>query len=45
VPLGAFWFGWGETRWTPSGFDGWTTGKKPRKIFDWRAAWFEGRKR
>jgi hypothetical protein len=29
VPLDAFWFGWGETRWTPSGFQGWTTGKRP----------------
>jgi hypothetical protein len=33
VPFGAFWFGWGETPWTPSGFDGWTSGKKPRSIF------------
>jgi hypothetical protein len=32
VPLGTFWFGWTETRWTPSGFTGWTTGKKPRAI-------------
>jgi|GEM_PF-1097245 len=34
VPLGFFWFGWHETEWTPSGFEGWTTGKtrvlKPR---------------
>jgi hypothetical protein len=29
VPLGAFWLGWTETPWTPSGFAGWTTGKKP----------------
>lgn len=29
VPFGAFWFGWGETAWTPSGFLGWTSGKKP----------------
>lgn len=35
VPFGAFWFGWRETKWTPSGFDGWTTGKKPRPIFSW----------
>lgn len=28
VPLGWFWFGWHETAWTPSGFEGWTTGKK-----------------
>jgi cellulose synthase/poly-beta-1,6-N-acetylglucosamine synthase-like glycosyltransferase len=33
VPLGSFWLGWGETRWTPSGFEGWTTGKTPRRIF------------
>lgn len=32
VPLGSFWFGWTETPWTPSGFEGWTTGKKPRSI-------------
>ena len=32
VPLGRFWFGWTETAWTPSGFEGWTTGKKPRSI-------------
>lgn len=32
VPLGWFWLGWTETRWTPSGFEGWTTGKKPRAI-------------
>lgn len=29
VPLGTFWFGWGETPWTPSGYQGWTTGKRP----------------
>lgn len=32
VPLGRFWIGWRETAWTPSGFEGWTTGKKPRAI-------------
>jgi hypothetical protein len=32
VPFGAFWFGWTETRWTPSGFEGWTTGKSARSI-------------
>ena len=40
VPLGTFWFGWTETKWTPSGFEGWTTGKKPRHIIprpDWKA--------
>jgi len=30
VPLGWFWLGWSATPWTPSGFEGWTTGKKPR---------------
>jgi hypothetical protein len=29
VPFGAFWFGWGETAWTPSGYQGWTSGKTP----------------
>lgn len=28
VPWGTFWFGWRETPWTPSGYDGWTTGKR-----------------
>ena len=28
VPLGAFWLGWGETPWSPSGFEGFTTGKR-----------------
>lgn len=35
VPLGAFWFGWLDTKWTPNGFEGWTTGKKPRAILTW----------
>lgn len=29
VPLGAFWFGWHKTKWTPNGYEGWTTGKVP----------------
>lgn len=29
VPFGAFWFGWGETVYTPSGFHGWTQGRRP----------------
>jgi hypothetical protein len=29
VPWGSFWLGWQETRWTPNGFDGWTTGVCP----------------
>jgi hypothetical protein len=32
VPFGGFWFGWRETPWTPSGFEGWTTGRKPPPI-------------
>lgn len=32
VPLGKFWFGWGATRWTPSGYEGWTTGRRPRPV-------------
>jgi hypothetical protein len=41
VPFGAFWLGWGETRWTPSGFDGWTTNKKPRSIVPPIKTWFQ----
>lgn len=37
VPLGWWWFGWYETELTPSGFDGWTTGKK-RVMFPRKAA-------
>jgi hypothetical protein len=44
VPWGAFWLGWTETPWTPSGYDGWTTGTKPRSIIPRRGAWF-GRSR
>lgn len=29
VPLGWFWFGWGETPWTPSGYQGWTSNRRP----------------
>jgi hypothetical protein len=35
VPFGAFWFGWLETPWTPNGFEGWSSGKKPRAIVPW----------
>jgi cellulose synthase/poly-beta-1,6-N-acetylglucosamine synthase-like glycosyltransferase len=35
VPFGAFWFGWKHTPWTPSGFDGWTSGQKPPPVY-WR---------
>lgn len=33
VPLGWFWFGWHETPWTPSGYDGWTSGKGRRVMY------------
>jgi cellulose synthase/poly-beta-1,6-N-acetylglucosamine synthase-like glycosyltransferase len=32
VPLGSFWLGWGETPWTPSGYEGFTSNKKRRSI-------------
>ncbi len=32
VPLGRFWLGWGPTRWTPSGYEGWTTGRRPPPV-------------
>ncbi|HVV16422.1 MAG TPA: glycosyltransferase family 2 protein [Polyangia bacterium] len=32
VPLGSFWFGWGRTPFTPSGFDGWSSGKVPPPV-------------
>ena len=32
VPLGTFWFGWNATKWTASGFEGWTTGKAQRPM-------------
>ncbi len=35
VPFGANWFGWKHPPWTPSGFDGWTSGAKPPAIY-WR---------
>lgn len=40
VPLGAFWLGWRETTWTPNGYEGWTSRKKPRAILPPRASWF-----
>jgi hypothetical protein len=33
VPWGKFWLGWEQTRWTPSGFDGWTTGVRPPPVY------------
>jgi hypothetical protein len=44
VPFGAFWLGWSETPWTPSGYDGWTTGKKPNAIIPPMSTWFRGRR-
>jgi hypothetical protein len=41
VPFGSFWFGWSETPWTPSGYEGWTTGKKPRSMLPRRASGHE----
>ena len=29
VPLGAFWLGWHRTKWTPNGYEGWTSGVVP----------------
>jgi hypothetical protein len=40
VPLGRFWLGWRETQWTPNGFEGFTTKKKPRPILPPVSAWF-----
>jgi len=40
VPLGRFWFGWRETQWTPNGFEGFTSKKKPRSILPPRSSWF-----
>ncbi len=39
VPLGGFWLGWGETPWTPSGFEGFTTMKR-RRIVPPISEWF-----
>jgi hypothetical protein len=39
VPLGTFWFGWRETPWTPSGFEGFTTEKR-RSILPPLRQWF-----
>jgi hypothetical protein len=33
VPWGWFWFGWRETPWTPSGFDGWSTKSRPPPVY------------
>jgi hypothetical protein len=39
VPFGPFWFGWTENRYAPSGFEGWTTGKR-RSIIPPLSRWF-----
>ena len=33
VPLGTFWLGWRRTPFTPSGFDGWSSGESPPPVF------------
>ncbi len=41
VPFGKFWFGWRETPWTSSGFEGFTSKKKKqRPILPPRSEWF-----
>jgi cellulose synthase/poly-beta-1,6-N-acetylglucosamine synthase-like glycosyltransferase len=40
VPLGKFWLGWRETQWTPNGFEGFTSKKKPAAILPPRSLWF-----
>lgn len=45
VPLGAFWFGWSETPWTPSGFEGWTSKRKPGRILPPVREWFRRHRR
>lgn len=43
VPLGKFWLGWRETQWTPNGFEGFTSKKKPRSIVPPASTWFRRR--
>jgi hypothetical protein len=33
VPLGSFWLGWHRTPYTPSGFEGWSSGQSPPPVF------------
>ncbi|HKO94889.1 MAG TPA: glycosyltransferase family 2 protein [Polyangiaceae bacterium] len=40
VPLGWFWLGWGKTEWTPNGYEGWTTKKRPASIVPPVRQWF-----
>jgi hypothetical protein len=44
VPFGWFWLGWGETPWTPSGYEGWTSGRQPRSILPRLEVWRPGRR-
>ena len=43
VPFGKFWVGWRETPWTPNGFEGFTSKKKPRSILPPVSEWFRRR--
>jgi hypothetical protein len=43
VPFGKFWVGWRETPWTPNGFEGFTSKKKPRSILPPASTWFRRR--
>jgi cellulose synthase/poly-beta-1,6-N-acetylglucosamine synthase-like glycosyltransferase len=40
VPFGKFWLGWRETPWSPNGFEGFTSKKKPRSILPPTSTWF-----
>jgi cellulose synthase/poly-beta-1,6-N-acetylglucosamine synthase-like glycosyltransferase len=40
VPLGWFWLGWGKTEWTPNGYEGWTTKRRPAPIVPPLRQWF-----
>ena len=40
VPFGKFWFGWRETHWTSSGFEGFTSKNQQRKVIPPRSQWF-----
>jgi hypothetical protein len=43
VPFGKFWFGWRETPWTSSGFEGFTSKNRQRKIIPPRSSGFGAR--
>jgi hypothetical protein len=40
VPFGKFWLGWRETQWTPNGYEGFTSKKKPKAILPPPSTWF-----